>query len=140
MDCPFCNLDQEKDRIVKEGMNTLVILSNPRKMPGHLLVISKRHVERISELNRSEKEEIFNMIAEFQEKILDRLSSGCDIRQHYRPFIKQSQVKVNHLHFHLQPREFEDELYQKSQRFETAMFKELPKDESERIIPLLTNE
>jgi len=136
MDCPFCNIEKEKSRIIKTGNSVFVVLSNPRLMPGHLLVVPKRHVEKLSELKEGEKKELLETVLEFQEKILSNLTSGCDIRQNCRPFLKQSRVKVNHLHFHLQPREFKDELYRVSQIHETDLFKELSEKERTKFIQL----
>jgi len=99
-------------------------------------VIPKRHVEKISELTSDEKKEIFDLLVEFQEKLLKRFS-GCDIRQNYRPFQKDGNIKVSHLHFHLQPREFKDELYDKCQKYETEMFKVLPEEEHTLILKWL---
>lgn len=134
MDCPFCNLNQEKDRILKSTKHCWVIFSNPRLMPGHLLVIPKKHIEKISQLNTEEKNDLFTLIEEYQEKVLSNISSGCDIRQHHRPFQKQTNLKVHHLHFHLQPRELFDELYQKCQKHETEIFQTLPIEEANIII------
>ncbi|MBI2106939.1 HIT family protein [Candidatus Woesearchaeota archaeon] len=137
MDCPFCNINKEKTRIIKEKSKTFVILSNPRLMPGHLLIIPKRHVENLSELSTEERKELFDTLIEFQEKILKNIASGVDMRQNYRPFQKQDNLKVNHLHIHLQPRELFDELYEKCQIFEKNVFKELSKEEMEKFSKLL---
>ena len=99
MNCPFCDLKEE--RIIEETKNTFTILSNPAIVKGHLLVIPKRHAEKLSELNGDEKIELFNQVIKMQE-ILLRKFSGCDIRQNYRPFQAQDSLKVNHLHIHLQ--------------------------------------
>lgn len=136
MNCPFCDINKEKTRIIKERKKVFVILSNPRLMPGHFLVIPKRHVEKISELNEDERKELFNTVVEFQEKILSKFASGCDIRQNYRPFQKQNKLKVDHLHIHLQPREFKDELYERCQIFEKDLFKELSDEEKEKLFNL----
>jgi diadenosine tetraphosphate (Ap4A) HIT family hydrolase len=136
MSCPFCEISAIKTRILKEGKYHFVCLSNPRLVPGHLLVVPKRHVEKVSELTDQERKEIFKAIINLEEEILKKLASGCDIRTHYRPFIKQGWIKVNHLHFHLQPREFEDELYQKSQKYEKDLWKDLPKEEEEKFTKL----
>ena len=121
---------------LKDGNFTRVIFSNPRLMPGHLLVVPKRHVEKISDLDEKERKELFEMIVEFQEKILSRIAPGCDIRQHYRPFQKQDNLKINHLHIHLQPRENFDELYEKSQIFEKDVFKDLQSEELEEMLKI----
>lgn len=63
---------------------------------------------------------------------------GCDIRQNYRPFQKESNLKVNHLHFHVIPRELEDELYQKSMIYEKEVFKPLTDEIREEVKNKLT--
>ena len=108
MDCPFCKINSEKTRILKDKRFVRVIFSNPRLMSGHLLIVPKRHVEKLSELNEEEQKELFETIIEFQEKILSKIASGYDIRINYRPFQKQDNLKVNHLHVHLHPRKLFD--------------------------------
>lgn len=139
MDCPFCSIDVKKTEIIQAGKNYYVALSNPRLVPGHLLVIPKRHIEKLSELNKKERQELFEAVIQLEEKILERYASGCDIRQHYRPFIKPNWVKVNHLHFHLQPREPEDHLYQTVQKHEQDLWQKLPQKERKKIVRLLKN-
>jgi diadenosine tetraphosphate (Ap4A) HIT family hydrolase len=87
------------------------------------LIIPKRHVEKLWKITNEEEREIFQFLKYFQKKITDKLSVGCEIRQNYRPFLKQSAVKVNHIHFHLLPREFEDEIYQKLSSMKEMYFK-----------------
>lgn len=131
MDCPFCQIAAGNDPrgILKQGKYTIVVLSNPRLIPGHTLVIPKRHVFRLSELMEEERKELMDTVIYFQEKILSTFAKGCDITQHYRPFIKDGWTKVSHLHLHLRPRELEDELYQKVQQFEKQMWQALPEEE-----------
>jgi len=138
MDCPFCEIDKERTRVVKRGKHVLVILSDPRLVDGHLLVMPTRHVERLAELSAEERGELLNTVVKFQEKILSKFAAGCDIRSNYRPFIKQNDLKVNHLHFHLLPRELEDDLYQRCQKFEKEIFKRLTKEELEKFYKLFS--
>jgi len=107
-------------------------------MPGHLLVVPKRHIEKISELNKNEQEELFKMIVEFQEKILRKVAPGCDIRQNYRPFQKQDGLKVNHLHIHLHPRTLFDELYKKSEVSHIDIFKDLSSKELDKMLKIFS--
>ena len=139
MDCPFCAIDKEKTRIVKRYKNFFVVLSNPRLVRGHLLVIPKKHFEKLFELNKKLKGELFEILVEFQEKLL-RFYFGCDIRQNYRPFLKENKFKVSHLHFHLIPRKFEDKLYKKSQIFEKEIFENLRDKEAKEVINILEDE
>ena len=129
MNCPFCEIDHDRNQVLKESKYSFVIFSNPRLMPGHLLVVPKRHIEKLSELKEIEKVDLWNFVIEFEEKILKYVSKGCDIRQNFRPFQKQSNLKV-----HLQPRKFKDNLYKKSQVHETELFKSLSKKEFAKII------
>jgi len=136
MQCPFCDIQKEKTRIILEKELTYVAFSNPRLMPGHLLVIPKRHSEKLSELTLPERQELFDTLVETQKKILELYASGCDIRQNARPFLPQGRLKVDHVHFHVQPREFKDALYQKSQQFETELFQDLPPEEQAEFLGL----
>ncbi len=138
IECPFCKINEEKTRVLEESEHSLVILSNPRLMEGHTLVIPKRHIEKLSELEENELKDLMKMVIKFQDKILSKIAKGCDIRQNYRPFLKQDKLKVNHLHIHLHPREFLDELYGKCQLFEKDIFKDLEDEEKDRIFGLLT--
>ncbi len=130
--CVFCNLNLERTRIICESERSYTILSNPALMKGHSLVIPKRHVEKLSELDEEEKKDLLEQIIKIEELLL-RKFPGCDIRQNYRPFQKQSNLKINHLHFHLQPRELYDKLYSTSQIYETQIFKFLNSEEVEKI-------
>lgn len=134
--CPFCEIAKE-ERILKSGSHAHVILSNPRLMPGHLLVIPKRHVYRLSELTEAEKEEIFAFLVEFQNKIIGKLAAGCDIRLNFKPYVENSSTHVNHMHFHLLPRDLNDELQEKAERHKDPLYQELANEEKERILKLL---
>jgi len=134
--CPFCEITKE-GRTLKEGEFCYVIFSNPRLIAGHLLVIPKRHVYKLSELNKEEKEEVLNLLTEFQDKIINKLSGGCDIRLNYKPYVKNSQTHVGHMHFHLLPRDFEDELQQKAEKFKDALYKKLTEAEKQKLTELL---
>jgi len=139
MECPFCNTEhlKNKTKMLYNGKHVYVILSNPRLMSGHLLVIPKKHVEKLSELSDEEKKELFDKVVEFQEKVLKHFG-GCDIRQHFRPFQPQDSLKINHLHIHLHPREIGDELYDKSQIFEKQIFSQLTEQEKEKFSKLFS--
>lgn len=102
-------------------------------MKGHLLVLPKRHVEQPWELTDIELKEIFSHIHDLQKKLSTTLGTGCDIRQNYRPFMKQGKLKVDHLHFHLLPRTFQDDLYERSMKFETDIFTDLIDDEVSEV-------
>jgi diadenosine tetraphosphate (Ap4A) HIT family hydrolase len=133
-DCPFCDPDQQ---ILKKGKLAQVMLSNPRKAPGHFLVMPIRHIEQPWDLTDDELQEIFHHIFFIEQKIVGKLGDGCDIRQNYRPFVKQNKLKVDHVHFHVIPRYYQDYLYQVSEQFETDLFAELDDKEAHEVAKLL---
>lgn len=136
--CPFCKIDPARNHTLQESEHVRVIFSNPRLMKGHLLVIPKRHVEQPWELSDIELKQIFSHIHDLQKRISSSLGTGCDIRQNYRPFMKQGRLKVDHLHFHLLPRTFQDDLYEKSMKYETDIFSDIPKGEVDSVTQLLS--
>ena len=135
-ECVFCNINGE--RILRETKNIFTILSDPYLLKGHCLVIPKKHYENISQVPDWLLLELMKEVKGIEQALLDKFgASGCDIRQHYRPFQKESNLKVNHLHFHVIPRGFEDELYQKSMIYEKNVFKKLDEKTFEEVIKKL---
>ncbi|HET9174658.1 MAG TPA: HIT family protein [Candidatus Saccharimonadales bacterium] len=133
-ECPFCNLDE---RVLKQNATAQAFLSNPRKVPGHFLVAPKRHVEKPWELTQAERSDIFDLIFYIEQKLIGKLGDGVDIRQNYRPFMQQSRVKVDHVHFHVYPRYLNDYLYQVSEQFEKDLFTDLDPGEQDEFAALL---
>ncbi len=134
--CPFCDVKQ-KERVLKDNEHASVLLSNPRKVPGHFLVIPKRHVEKPWELTKDELNDIFELIFFIEQKIIGKLGDGCDVRQNYRPFMKQGSLTVHHVHFHVIPRSFQDYIYSVVEKYETNLFADLDPTEAAAVSKLL---
>ena len=134
--CPFCDIDKEKTFILEENLKAYVAMSNPRLVKGHLLVIPKRHVETIDRLNREEWDDVTNLVVKYQKKITDSLASGYDLRQHYIPYVPQSRFKIDHVHFHLIPRNFKDEMYERM-KGAYDLFEDLSDGERREVFNLL---
>jgi len=133
--CPFCNL---RERVLKENGFANLFLSNPRKVTGHFLVTPKRHIEKPWEMTKQEIQAIFELVSFAQKRLTERVSEGCDVLQHYRPFMKQDRIKVNHIHYHIIPRGFNDKIYQKVEKYETeALFEDLTDDEHNNMAEVL---
>lgn len=113
--CPFCYIDQEKTKVVEDAPLYYVAFSNPGLVPGHLLVIPRRHLERPWELNPEERVAIFDTVLKYQQIIAERFAQGVDQQENFRPFLPQSNIKVDHIHWHLKPRWPNDELHQATQ-------------------------
>ena len=69
--CPFCVLPDKQ--IVETGKSMLVIKNifpyqfwDFMKVTEHLMVVPKRHVDSISQLNRDEKHELIEVLADYQ--------------------------------------------------------------------------
>lgn len=131
--CPFCN---PTERILKQNETAQIILSNPRKVPGHFLVTPKRHIEQPWDVSPQELQDIFALVNEVQQKIIGTLGDGCDVRQNYRPFMKQNKLKVDHVHFHVIPRALDDYIYSVSEKYESELFAELDDTEREAVSKL----
>ena len=135
--CPFCEL---KDRAIAENELAAVILSNPRKVPGHALVVPKRHVEKPWDITPEERLAIFELVDSIEQKIiLSGLGDGVDVRQNYRPFLKQGKLKIDHVHYHVIPRALEDYIYQISEKYDTELFADLDPKEAKEVKKLLTS-
>ena len=135
MNCPFCD---PLERVITSNASAQMILSDPRKVPGHTLVMPKRHVEEPWMLTEQEIIDIFSLIAMAEQRIVGKLGTGCDIRQAYRPFLKQDALKVNHLTFHVIPRAKDDYLYSVSEKYEEDLFAELDDLERDEVTKLLS--
>lgn len=138
MACPFCQITEEQERILEARERVYVIFSNPRLTEGHLLVIPKRHVEKISQLEPLERKELWATVVGYQERVLETLADGCDIRQNYRPYLSESRFKVHHLHVHLLPRSFEDDIYKEYGRYQDGLFEDLSSEEIVRLRKILS--
>jgi diadenosine tetraphosphate (Ap4A) HIT family hydrolase len=133
--CVFCS-DEVKERSVQNGTSAYVLLSNPRVVPGHLLVIPNRHVQKLSELKADEVQEIFKFLSAYQEKILAKLSKATEIRQNYKPFLKDSRTHVNHLHFHIIPRDEGDEIGRVVDVHRKPFYRDMSDEEKEKMLNL----
>jgi len=142
--CPFCNIDTEKNRMLYESRLVVVLLSNPRLMEGHTLVIPRRHVDRLGILSYEERHALIDVAIVFQEKIKSVFSAlwgkqaGCDLSQHDRIFMPTTQLSVpQHMHVHLRPRYWQDPYYEEVLRHETAVFQSLTDAEKQTFQKLL---
>lgn len=91
-----------KEEIIHSDKNVYAILSDEPLSYGHVLVIPKRHVERLEELSASEVTTLFLTIRNF----IPRLLKAVQARD-YNLFINagsRANQGVFHLHVHIVPR------------------------------------
>ena len=136
-ECPFCKLDPERDPVLWRGGGVILLLSNPRLAPWHLLVVPERHVAHLWDLSKPERESLLDVAVGFQKRMMDVFSgsrdspAGCDLVQHDRPFMPTDAVSVpGHLHLHLITRFWRDELYDKVSKYETGAFETLSREQA----------
>lgn len=135
-ECPFCNLG---DRVLKKNKHANAFLSNPRKVPGHFLVTPSRHVETPWELTEDELKDIFELIFFVEQRLVNRLGQGVDIRENYRPY-DERKLKQKHVHFHVYPRYEGDYLSQVSDKYEEDLFTELDPAEKDEFSKILADD
>ncbi len=128
MGCVFCNVNNLRPRIIKTGQTILVFLADPKLVSGHLVIAPQRHVERMADLTDEERAELLAAVVEYEERIVNQVASGCDIRHHYRPY-QEDMMGTHHLHVDLLPREPYDELYDKVEINEHKVFQSLTRTE-----------
>ena len=136
--CPFCEPKEGgHNRMLRQNALAYLTLSNPRKAPGHVLVIPKRHIEKAWELTREEIQDTHDLIFFAQKQILQhQLGTGTQVRQNYMPYIAEGTLKVDHVHYHVMPRSENDEIYKRADKAENELFQALPNEERERLEPL----
>jgi ATP adenylyltransferase len=132
--CPFCN---PYEQILKQNDHAQAVLSDPHKVPGHLLVMPKRHIEQPWELTHDEITAIFDLIFELEQKLVGKLGDGFDIRQSYRPFRKQDSIKLDHIVFHLLPRAEDDYIFKIAEQYEKDLYADLDDMERDAVTDLL---
>ena len=99
--CVFCDLKEKY--IIAEKNNVVLTVALYPYTDGHLLIIPKRHIESINELNKKEWQTILNL-AKFGKKLLQEKMELKNIWLLVREGNGVETGKtVLHLHFHLLP-------------------------------------
>lgn len=109
--CPFCQIAAggEASRVYEDPY-TLAFLNIRQANPGHVLVIPKRHVERIFDLDDDLAGRLGRTIAVVSRAIRDAFGvSDLNVFQNNGEAAGQ---EIGHVHFHLLPRRPGDGLFQ----------------------------
>jgi len=98
--CPFCNV--EKELQILETKKCFIQANKYPYSEGHLLIITKRHINQITELTSIERKELFNLIdlSIYSLNLFmkpEGYNVGCSIG-------RIAGESINHLHFHVLPR------------------------------------
>jgi len=97
--CPFCSLDREP---VAENKLCFAIPDKYPVSPGHMLIISRHHVDDYFDLSTEEKLACWNLVDEMKEKLeTEHNPDGWNICINNGAVAGQT---VFHMHIHLIPR------------------------------------
>ena len=132
MRCVFCEFVCGKRKehsnglpfmVIKKTKNTISFLSNvlPKDNDGHILVIPKKHYSSVSETPISVLKELIEH-SSMLVKVLRKFNDGCNILLNDGKYAGQ---KVNHLHFHIIPRNKNDHIlieYYKIKKMSSSEF------------------
>lgn len=99
--CVFCDLKEKY--LVKEKDGVVLTVALFPYLDGHLLIIPRRHLERIGQLNRRERESIFWLCVEAERILKEKLGiANVWLILREGEGIKAGKT-VTHLHFHIIP-------------------------------------
>jgi len=97
----------------------------------------KRHVEQPWDLTHDELTSVFDLIFEIEQKLIGKLGDGFDVRQSFRPFRPQDDIKLDHLLFHVLPRSDDDYIFKVAEKYESELYAELDDMERDAVVDLL---
>ena len=98
MECPLC-IEKKKFIIYKTKFCRADLCFSPLKN-SHILVVPKRHIEKLSDFSKEESKDFLNLC----EKIQNLSKKVCEKNE--EPFLFKNYGKCitqNHIHFHIVP-------------------------------------
>ena len=103
MRCEFCDEKEFVGRTVFEDDSTRAFLTKTPIVPGHILIIPKRHAETFSDLSDSEKSSLFTTAQKIAEA-LKRSFNAVGFHYAWNEGVVAGPT-VSHKHFHVGTRE-----------------------------------
>ncbi|MBN1886278.1 MAG: HIT domain-containing protein [Candidatus Krumholzibacteriota bacterium] len=105
--CLFCGIQKETNDaavgILARGEHWFVILNAFPYTNGHIMVVARRHIERIGEIDRAAGAELLSMLAAAERAIDEAYRpDGMNVGVNRGP--SAGAGIAGHLHFHLVPR------------------------------------
>ncbi len=106
MSCDFCENPEIDSRVIIENEFAKAFPSIQPIVPGHILIVPKRHAVKFEDLNSKEVESIFEL-AEIIKKALVKTfnAEGFNIAWNENEIAGQS---IPHFHLHIVPRRKDD--------------------------------
>ncbi len=102
--CIFCSIP--KERIIHESKNFVVTRDSFPISKGHTLIISKEHIQYFRELTDQSIVELFRLVKEMQEKMINEFYCN-DFNIGINDGVIAGQT-IKHFHLHIIPRYIDD--------------------------------
>jgi histidine triad (HIT) family protein len=106
MDCIFCKIisGEIKSKFLKETENSVSFLDAFPLAKGHVLVIPKKHHQKIQDMSSKENTDLFSLVHEMSSKV-DVFTGSTLVAVHNG---KDAGQEIPHVHVHLVPRSKDD--------------------------------
>ena len=112
--CPFCNMDKTKlvNTILEETKYFYITPSLGSLVDGYILIISKRHINSMSELNAEEIKEYKILIKKYREIFKNIYSKYPIVFEHGTPDLRDDNTasSVIHAHTHVVNHNYKNEI------------------------------
>jgi len=131
-ECIFCKIIRREipAYIVYEDEHSLAFLDINPVSPGHILVVPKKHYERITDMPENDLKEFMASVQKVAKIVETRLSNDYNIVVNHGPGAGQI---INHVHFHIIPRYGQEKLFAWTTH-------KLTEEEAKKILSILNNE
>ena len=103
-DCPFCKLDTNdiSNTIIEETNNFFILPSKGSLCEGYLLIVPKKHIFSMNELNDLEKNELFQLLKKYRENFYKIYNKYPIFFEHGSTSVNNnSSSSISHAHIHI---------------------------------------
>ncbi|MDH3658054.1 MAG: HIT family protein [Nitrosopumilus sp.] len=106
MDCIFCKIiaGDIPVKILKETTSSISFLDAFPLAKGHVLVIPKKHHQKIQDMNKEENYDLFSLVHDVISKV-DAITGATLVAIHNG---REAGQEIPHVHVHLVPRSKDD--------------------------------
>lgn len=110
--CTFCNLDRSLtiNTMIEETKNFCVLPGVGSFVEGYLLIVSKRHILAMAELNKKEKQEYLEIIKKYRNVFFEKYQQYPIIFEHGSPIREEHGANsIAHAHTHIMNHHYKEE-------------------------------
>ena len=111
MNCVFCDIDKNKieNTIIDESDNFIVLPTIGALVDGYLLIVNKKHINSMSELNENERIEYEFLLEKYRKMFKNIYNKFPIIFEHGSPISDMKASSVIHAHTHIVNHQFVNE-------------------------------